>query len=95
MGRGELIGLAALLSVVIEILKKYGVIPDGLAGLAAFLANAIVYIVAGLAGLYGWDMTSLDALFMMLAELLGMVLVSFLTHKVGRAMELPLFKKGA
>jgi len=60
MGRGELVGLAALLSVVIEILKKYGVIPDGLAGLVAFLANAIV-----------------------------------LTHKVGRAMELPLFKKGA
>ena len=36
---GALVGIAALLAVLIEIAKKFGIIPDGYAGWAAVIAN--------------------------------------------------------
>jgi len=83
-----LVGLAALLAVLIEIAKKFGIMPDGYAGWAAVVANIIVFAVAAIAGFLEFDLTALDGLFMMLAELLLAVFSSFATHKLGRSMQI-------
>jgi len=90
----QLVGLAALLSAIIEVAKNFGAIPDGYAGLAAAIANVVVFAVAEIAiGFFGVDFTTIDGILMMLAQLLLMVFVSFATHKVGRAMELPVWRE--
>ena len=83
-----LAGLAALLAILIEIGKKYNVIPDGYAGWAAVIANIIVFAVAAIAGYLEFDLTAIDQLLMMLAELLMGIFGSFLTHKFGRALQI-------
>jgi len=94
MGNGELVGLGAFLGAVIELLKKYGVIPDGYGGLAAAVANVIVYAVWQIAvGFYGADLSQLDSWLGMLAQLLLSIFASVATHKVGREMELPVFRR--
>lgn len=83
-----LVGIAALLSVLIEIAKKFGLVPDGYAGWLALAANIIVFAIAAVAGYLEFDMTAIDGLAMMLAELLLAVLGSFVTHKLGRSMQI-------
>jgi hypothetical protein len=92
----ELVGFAALVSVLIEVLKKFGLVPDGYGGLAAAIGNIIVFAIAAIGGFYGWDLGGLDSLMAMIAEILavlvGMFGISLVTHKIGKAMELPLYR---
>ena len=83
-----LVGIATLLAVLIEIAKKFGILPDGYAGWAAVIANIIVFAVAAIAGFLEFDLTAIDGLAMMLAELLLAVFGSFATHKLGRSMQI-------
>lgn len=83
-----LVGISALLSVLIEIAKKFGIIPDGYAGWAAVFANIIVFAIAAIAGFLEFDLTAIDGLAMMLAKLLLAVFGSFATHKLGRSMQI-------
>lgn len=83
----ELVGLGALLSAIIEVLKKFGVIPDGYAGLAAAIANVVVFAVAEIAvGAFGVDLSTLDGILAMLAQIILAVVSSLVTHKSLRAM---------
>ena len=89
----QLVGLGALLSAVIEIAKALELIPDGYAGLAAALANVVVFAVAEIAvGFFGVDLGSVDGVLLMVAQLLLMIFASLATHKLGRAMEIPLWR---
>ena len=84
----KLIGLGAFLSAIIEVAKKFNVIPDGYAGLAAAIANVIVFAVAEIAvGVFGVNLGTVDGILGMLASLLLAVAASFATHKLGRAMK--------
>ena len=90
----QLVGLGAFLSAIIEIAKKFGAIPDGYGGLVVAIANVIVFAVAEIViGYFGVDFSTIDGLLRMLAQLLLAVFASFATHKVARAMELPVFRK--
>lgn len=82
-----LTGIAAFLAVLIEIAKKFGLVPDGYAGWLAVISNIIVFAVAAIAGFLEFDLTAIDGLFMMLAQLLLAVLGSFGTHKLLRSMQ--------
>jgi len=92
----ELAGFAALIAAIIEVLKRFG-LPDGKAGLAAVIGNIVVYAIGQFGGFYGWNLSRLDNFAAMLAEiiltLVGMFVVSLVTHKAGREGELPLFKQ--
>lgn len=75
------------MSAIIEILKKFNLIPDGYAGLLAAVANVIVFAVAEIAiGFFGVDFSTVDGIFGMLAGLLLAIFSSLATHKIGRAM---------
>jgi len=83
----ELVGLGALLSAIIEVLKKFGVIPDGYAGLAAAIASVIVFAVAEIAvGAFGVELGTLDGILAMLAQIILAIVSSLVTHKSLRAM---------
>lgn len=83
-----LAGITAFLAILIEIGKKFNIIPDGYAGWAAVVANIIVFAVAAIAGYLELDLTAIDGVFMMLAELLAAIFGSLLTHKLGRALQI-------
>lgn len=97
VGFEALAGLAALWSAIIEVLKKFGVVKDGSAGLWAVIGDVLIYAIGQFSGLYGFDLVRLDNFAAMLAELIlmiiGMFAVSVFTHKVGREAELPLYRK--
>lgn len=93
MDEKGLAGLSALVSTAIEILKNLNAIPDGKAGLAAAIGNIAVYAVMVLGQLYEVDLQRWDAVAEQLVVLIGMVAGSYLTHKLGRSMKLPLFDK--
>ena len=93
MGNEVLVGLGAFLAAFIEVLKKFGLIPDGYAGLAAAIANVIVFAVWQIAvDFYGMDLSRLDSWLAMLAKLLLGIFASFATHKGAKAMEIPVFR---
>ena len=48
-------GLGAIITVVIEILKRLKAIPDGQAGRWATIANVVVYAILVIAGIFGID----------------------------------------
>jgi len=84
----KMVGLGALLAAIIEVLKKLGVIPDGYAGLAAAIANVVVFAVIEIAiGFFDIDLTTLDGILAMIAALVTAIAGSLLTHKAGRAMK--------
>jgi len=49
------VGVGALIMLAIEILKKFGVVPDGQAGTWAAIANVVMFAVLYVAGVFGFD----------------------------------------
>jgi len=49
------VGIGALITVVIEILKQFGLVPDGQAGRWATLANIVAFAGLAIAGVFGVD----------------------------------------
>jgi len=94
VGLEELAGFALLLTTLIEIGKRLGLIPDGMAGLAAVIADIVLYILVQLvAGYFGVDLTAWDNVARVLAELLAGFFLAVGMHKGFRAANLPLFKQ--
>ena len=49
------VGIGAVITVVIEILKRFGLVPDGAAGRWATIANVVAFAGLVLAGVFGID----------------------------------------
>jgi len=49
------VGIGAVITVVIEILKRFGLVPDGAAGRWATIANIVAFAALALAGVFGID----------------------------------------
>ena len=92
MGIEQFVGLGAFVALVINVLKRFGVIPDSWAGFAALVGDLLIMVAVAITGYFEYDLGSLDSILGMVAELLGLILASFATHQLGRAMELPLFR---
>lgn len=86
-----LVGLAALVTVIVNVLKKFNVIPDGWGGFAALVGDLLLMVIGALAGYFEYDLGSVDAIAALVAQLLALALGSFLTHSLGCKMNWPLF----
>jgi len=51
------VGIGGIITVVVEILKQVGAIPDGQAGRWATLANIVAFAVLAVVGVFGVDFT--------------------------------------
>jgi uncharacterized Tic20 family protein len=97
-----LLGFGALVALIVNVLKTVGVVKDDSAGVVATALN-----VAGLIALLalkvfkpGADVAGLDALAAQIAQALSIVLAvvvqvigSYATHKIAKAMNLPILGK--
>ena len=92
MGIEQFVGIGAFVALVINILKRAGVIPDDWAGFAALVGDLLIMAAIAVSGYFEYDLGSLDSILGMVAELLGLLLASFAAHQLGRAMSLPLFR---
>jgi len=54
---GAAVGIGGIITVVVEILKQVGAIPDGQAGRWATLANIVAFAVLAVVGVFGVDFT--------------------------------------
>jgi hypothetical protein len=91
MNVGEVTGLAGistLVSLAVDLLKKNNVIPDGYGGVAAALGDITVFALATLGQVYNVDIQTWDDVASQLVVIVGMVGTSFVTHKLGRNMEI-------
>ena len=84
-----LAGFAAGFAVVIDVLKRYGVIQDGQAGLVSLALNFALlgFVIVG--GYFGLDLTKFDSVANVVANLIAVVLgllapplISRLVHRV-------------
>ena len=84
-----LVGFAALFSVVIDVLKRFGIIEDGQAGLVSLALNFALlgFVIVG--GYFGLDLTKFDSIANVVANLIAVVLsllapplISRLVHRV-------------
>ena len=83
----EFLGLGAFLSAIVEVLKKFGVIPDGYAGLVAAIISIIVYAAGAMFGVFPVEWAPLlDGILAMLAQVVLAIAAAWATHKVGRSM---------
>lgn len=91
------VGLAALVAILVNIAKHFGWIKDGWAGVTAGVVDLIVILVAVVAGYMGIDLGSVDAVLLTVAKIITATLalfgITFIVHNLGRAAEVPLFKK--
>ena len=92
MGIEQFVGLGAFVALVINVLKRFGVIPDNWAGFAALVGDLLIMVVVAITGYLEYDLSSIDAILGLIAQLLALLLTSFVAHRLGRAMELPLFR---
>jgi hypothetical protein len=90
------VGLGALVAVLVNVAKHFKLIPDDWAGVIAGAVDLIVILIAVLAGYAGVDLGSIDAILLTVAQIVTAALalfgVSFITHRLGRAASIPLFK---
>jgi len=88
----ELVGFGALLSILLEILKRFGVLPDGASGKVALIGSAVVVALGAFFNALSWDVRQYDTLAQAFATLLAMVLTmfgsAFFTHKGLRAAQI-------
>lgn len=98
----SLIGFAALFAVVIDVLKRYGVIADGQAGLVSLALNfaLLAFVIVGKN--FGLDLTKFDSIANVIANLIAVVLglllpplASKLVHRVTRRVPLLGFSHSA
>ena len=87
------VGLAALVTVIINIFKKFNIIPDGWGGFAALIGDLLLMVIAAVAGYFEFDLSGIDAIAALVAQLLVLVLGSFGVHWLGRKMSWPLFRE--
>jgi len=87
------VGLGALASVVVGLVKKLGVIPDGKAGFVAVGLNVVIYGLLAVGGALGWDLVGVDNFAGALAQLATVATPFLLTvagslgaHKLARSM---------
>lgn len=85
------VGLGALVSVIVGLIKKIPGFPDGQAGIVAVALNIISYALLQFGGVLGWNLNQLDKGFGILAQLASMttpvivsIVSSIVTHKATR-----------
>ena len=85
---GTLAGFAALFVAVVNVLKRYGVIADGQAGLVSLALNFALlgFVIVGKN--FGVDLTKFDSVANVIANLvtviLGLIAPSLISHGVHR-----------
>lgn len=76
-------GLGAIITVVIEILKRLKMIPDGQAGRWATIANVVVYAALVVAGIFGIDYSSDKAkMFFDLLHQVGQIVLAIISSPI-------------
>jgi len=83
-----LAGISTLVSLAVDLLKKNDIIPDGYGGVAAALGDITVFALATLGQVYSVDIQTWDDVASQIVVIVGMVGTSFVTHKLGRNMEI-------
>lgn len=83
---GTLVGFAALFTAIINILKRYGVIADGQAGLVSLALNFALlgFVIVGKQ--FGVDLTKFDSIANAIASLITVVLGLILPPLVSRSV---------
>jgi len=84
------VGVGAVITVVIEILKRFGVVPDGQAGRWATIANVVAFAGLVLAGVFGLDYSGDQAkaifdLIYRVGQAILMIISSPMLYKLFRA----------
>ena len=78
-------GFAILITVVLEVAKKFNWLPDDVGGKAAIVANALLVAVALVVGQLGYDLSDYDKVATTVAalvtQLVALVGVSWITWK--------------
>jgi hypothetical protein len=77
------VGLGAIITVVIEILKRLAIIPDGQAGRWATIANVVVYAILVVAGIFGIDYSGdkAKAIFALLHQI-GQIVLAIISSPI-------------
>jgi len=83
-----LAGISTLVSLAVDLLKKNDIVPDGYGGVAAALGDITVFALAALSQVYSVDIQTWDDVASQIVVIVGMVGTSFVTHKLGRNMEI-------
>lgn len=83
---GTLAGFAALIAVIVNVLKRYGVIQDGQAGLVSLALNFALlgFVIVG--KYFGLDLTQSDSIAGAIASLVTVVLGLLLPPLVSRGV---------
>jgi hypothetical protein len=94
------LGLGGAVSVLVQILKKFGIVPDGAGGTAATAINVVVFaVLIGLNTIFGVDLggDGAQGVFDIIArgaQLIASILASFGTFGTLRANKVAGFRKG-
>lgn len=70
-------GFAVLITVLLEVAKKLGWLPDSVGGKAAVVANALLVAVALVVGQLGYDLSGYDKVAATVAALVSQLVVLF------------------
>lgn len=81
-----LAGLAALVAAVVEVLIVTGLLPVQYRALALAVGSILVFAARTLGDYFGWDMTMIDQMAEMLAQLIMMLLGTWFANMAGRSL---------
>lgn len=90
----QVLGLGAVVSTLIQVLKAFSLIPDGTGGQVTVVANMLIFVAAYAAGLMGYDVAGepVKQGIIAVGEVVGVILTSILFFKTMRTANVKGFR---